>query len=320
MRLALAVYLGCRSAGQRSSRQQSFSPSHEKSDSYEEAWIVFRLSGSPEASSGALCHRLVHILSLYRCSGFSNFCDQTQYQQCMRALMARHAEDEDRESLTRKYVVRPVIPALPLRPLKKRTTSDNKAQESAPAKKEIQNGATVHLSSKSCSTPGHDLELHCREVEGDYEQIIDSLKTKLASGVATHPSPSRICAPRQQWESKSERKLPDASNNDTSTQDTPSHPSSASSNLRSISLGPSQHAQPTLQTFGVELPTEASLSCFSSLNISFLNHETDGSTSRSSTIYSGSPIVTPRTTSQDPTPPGTSLLKLGALWHQHNTV
>lgn len=229
--------------------------------------------------------------------------------------MAGHAEDRDRGGSNQKHVERRVIPALPLHPAKKKPTSDNKAQESAQAKNDLQNGASADLKSSSHGTSEHSLEPLIHKVVRNYEQTTDSLTTKLASGLATYPSPSRIFVPRQQWKSTSQDSLPDASKHDNLTQAAPSQPSSASSNLKSTSLGlgPSQHTQQALQTSAVELPTEASVSCFSSLNISFLNQETDDSTSRSSTIYSGSPIVTPRTTSQEPTPPGICPLKLEAL-------
>ena len=218
--------------------------------------------------------------------------------------MAGHTEEGSRGGSSRNYVLRTVIPALPLRPMKKRTTSDSKVQEFVQGKNTIPNGPCERLKSGGWTTPEQDIRLQFGEVEGDHEQVIDSLENDFPASVSTTPLPSGMFAPRQ---------LPDACNNDTSTQDASSRPSSASQNLKASSLGPSHPLQQALQKSTVELPADAMVSCFSSLNISFLYQEDPNSASQSSTLYSGSPIVTPRTASQEPTPPGKSTLELGSF-------
>ena len=239
--------------------------------------------------------------------------------------MARHTEEENKRGSSGKYVVQPVIPALPLCPVKKRTTSDNKTQESAQTKKGTtldiksqetlqtenadQNSTSGPLESGGWSTPDHGLKLQFGELEGDHEHVVDSppKQPDSSSDVATSTSLCGMFAPRQNRRLDSQNSLPHASINDTSTQDVSSRPSSASATPKMIPAESSHTPQRTLQTSVVELP-DASIPYFSALNISFVYQEDLDSASSASTICSGSPTVftPPSTTSEQRTPSGMS--------------
>ncbi len=228
--------------------------------------------------------------------------------------MARHTEDGHKGGSKGKCLIQPVVPALPLRPMKRRPTS-NKAQESRPVETVIEDGTSERLLSGGQGTPDRALKIQFGELQGDVDHFgADSPasfnETNSSGDVATSPLPSSMCALRQLWTLNAQNALPDASNNDTLTQATSSRPSSAPPTLKFPSDDLAHDPRQPLQTSVVELPAEASISRSSSLKISFLYQEDLDSASQASTPYSGSPTlsVLPAMSHLPPTMHGTSLL------------
>ncbi len=207
--------------------------------------------------------------------------------------MAGQTEQKDSGSSSVKRVIRPVIPALPLRPVKRRPAS-KRVQNVDPVDDEPQRGTSMPLLSGGCGTSDRALEIQFGETKGDRERLANYSPTSI---VNTSPSvdvtfssvPSGMFELGQLEVSEAEISLPDASNNnETLTQGVSSRTSSAPPTLNTFSDSPAQTQKQTLHTSVVQLPAQASISRSTSLQISFLYQEESDSTSTNSTPNSES--------------------------------
>ncbi|ERF76776.1 hypothetical protein EPUS_02315 [Endocarpon pusillum Z07020] len=225
--------------------------------------------------------------------------------------MAGQTEEKDSGSSSVKRVIRPVIPALPLRPVKRQPAS-KKHQDVDPVEDEPQRGTSMPLLSGGCSTPDRALKIQFGETKGDCEQAVHYSSASFAhtsSSLDVTPSsvPSGMFELGQLEVSNAEKSLPDGSNNnDTLTQGISSRTSSAPPTLTTSSDSPPPTQKQTLHTPVVQLPAQASISRSSSLQISFLYQEETDSASTESTPDSES--KTPPLNSQPLSPPAIDLL------------
>lgn len=90
----------------------------------------------------------------------------------MNALMAHHTGDGDRGGSRAKYIVRPVIPALPLRLM--RESSSKKATVSSPARNEVGQSISQATPASGWSTPENALKIQFGGMEGDSERLADT--------------------------------------------------------------------------------------------------------------------------------------------------
>ena len=224
--------------------------------------------------------------------------------------MAGQTEEKDSRSSSVKRVVRPVIPALPLRPVKRRPAS-KKLQDVDPVEDEPQRGTSMPLPSGGCGTPDRALKIQFGEARGDHEQPAHYSPASLTQpdssslDVTLSSVQSGMFELGQLEVSNAEKSLPDASNNnDTSTQGISSRTSSAPPTFNTSSDSPPPTQKQTLHTSVVQLPAQASISRSSSLQISFLYQEESDSDSTEFTPDSES--KTPPLNSQSLNPPGMS--------------
>ena len=222
--------------------------------------------------------------------------------------MARHTEQSSSAISRAKPGFQPVMPVLPLRPMKRRPAA-GKAQEATLVKNGAEHNTISRLPSGGCGTPDQTLKIQFGEVGQDDEQ---AMNYSLTSFDQTCPSvdvvlPSSMLALRQLGILVSQKLLPDTSNNDDLTQNTLSRPSSVPLTLKSISDDPPHSRRQTPQTSVVELPAGASIPCCSSLNISFLYQEDHDCASPTSNLCSETPVLVKLpTVSQPLNPAGTS--------------
>lgn len=222
--------------------------------------------------------------------------------------MAGQTEEKDSGSSSVKRVARPVIPALPLRPVKRQPAS-KKVQDVDPVEDEPRRGTSMPLLSGGCGTPDRALKIQFGETKGDCEQAVhyssaSFTHTGSSLDVTLSSMPSGMFELWQLEVSNAEKSLPDGSNNnDTLTQDISSRTSSAPPTLNTSDSPPTTQKQ-TLHTSVVQLPAQASISRSSSLQISFLYQEEIESASTESTPDSES--KTPPLNPQPLNPPGTS--------------
>lgn len=195
--------------------------------------------------------------------------------------MVRHIENGDPGGSQGKIVVQRVIPALPLLPIKRRSTS-KKDQESATVENGIEPVTTEAAPSSCCGdVSDHACKTQFRGLGGNDEHLVDSPttsslnETSSSVGVAFSPLPSGMFRLKRLGVLNSKKLLPGASksNNNTLTQGDSSRASSAPLIFKFSSDDPTPNSQQPLRTSVVELPAEASISRSSSLKISFLYQE-----------------------------------------------
>jgi hypothetical protein len=107
------------------------------------------------------------------------------------ALMAHHTDDGDREGSRAKYIVRPVIPALPLRPAREQPSS-KKAPLSTPGRNAVGQSISQATPASGWSTPENDLKIQLGGVEGDCERLADCPASLNQTCSPLNGAPSRL--------------------------------------------------------------------------------------------------------------------------------
>lgn len=185
-------------------------------------------------------------------------------------------------------MIQPVVPVLPLRPLRRRPIF-KQAEDFFAVENDNEHASSERLPSGGWRTPSNGLSIQFGELGGD-RPAASFNKTGSLVEVALSPMPSGMSAPRHVGILSSQKLLPDTSNNDSLTQAASSQPGSIPPTLKFPSNNPTPKLPETLQTSVVELPAEARTS-YSSLNISFLCQEDIDTPSTTSTVSSGSPTL-----------------------------
>lgn len=105
--------------------------------------------------------------------------------------MACHTGEGDSGSSKVKHVAQHVIPALPLRPVKRRP-APNKAHDAAPVENGPEHGTSERLPSGGQDTPDRALKVQFGELERDHEQAVyyslPSFENTSSSTPSTLPS------------------------------------------------------------------------------------------------------------------------------------